>query len=102
VEIYSVQRCLNSGEYTEVVVPSRSDPEIVYTVTVTDVDDPEETLCECEGFVYRGHCAHQQIALDSICGWRTGDDEGQTIEQRRAKECPRCGGPTEWTMEVDE
>jgi rRNA maturation protein Nop10 len=105
VEVHNVQRCIQSGEYTEVLVPSRTDPKIVYTVLVTDVDEPEETLCECEGFLYRGRCAHQQIALDTICGWIDSGDEDenelQTNRQHTDRECPRCGGPTEWVMEAE-
>lgn len=100
VDLRSVQRCLNSGEYTEYEIPSRTDPDIVYTVLVEDPDDIEEVICECDGFVYRGRCAHQAIALDLVCRWEEGDEEEQTPEQRKQKICPRCGDDTEWSMEI--
>lgn len=101
MSIESVQRCLQSGEDCVVEIASHSDPDVVYAVEVFDFEDPEEIICECEGFVYRGYCSHQQEAVDALCRWHELDGpEEQTPEQRRAKICPRCGNETEWIMEV--
>lgn len=93
------QRCEESGEMVPIEVPSHSDPDKVYTVVI--VSDDEPPVCECEGFDFRGHCSHQQEALDARCTWdeATGP-EFQSNTQQRNGECPRCGGSTEGYMEL--
>lgn len=100
MDIHSVQQCLNSGEWTSYPVRSSSDPSRVYNVLITDPLVPDEAICECESFVFRGHCKHQRIALAMVCGWHEGSAEIQTDDQRKNKVCPRCAGDTEWVMEA--
>lgn len=82
-------------------VPSHSDPDKTYVVLIPSED--EDPICECRGFEVRGHCSHQQEALEAQCLWDEAyvDAEEQTPEQRHEQVCPRCGGPTEWYMEID-
>jgi hypothetical protein len=99
VDFRSVQQCLRTGEYSYEFVRSNTDADVEYSVLVVDPSDPTECICECEGFSFRGHCSHQDIAVGQLCAWREVDGpEKQTREQRRAKICPRCGEETEWIM----
>jgi hypothetical protein len=81
-------------------VPSHSEPGKVYTVLI--ISEDEDPVCECEGFEFRGHCSHQQEALAKQCHWDEGyaDAEPQSDILYHEEICPRCGGPTEWYMEV--
>lgn len=98
VDLINVQRCLNDGIMAEISVPSHSDPAVLYNVVIQSPNDPEDIVCECEGYLYRGYCSHQNEALAQICGWTEFEEEEQTDDQVRQKICPRCGGPTEWRM----
>jgi hypothetical protein len=99
VSITSYQRCCDLGEYRTYVVPSKSDPDKRYEVIVIDPDDPEQSLCDCEGFAYRGVCHHIVDTHANLCHWNSLDSEiEQTREQKREKICPVCAGPTEWKM----
>lgn len=88
------QRCTRNGPYTEVQVPSHSEPGKTYNVLVVDPEDPEESICECEGFSFRGICKHLDEAVDELCYWDS-NQESQSMRQKIHHICPRCGGPTE-------
>lgn len=96
MDLRSVQKCINSGVMTYIRVHSQSDPRKSYDVLVQDPIDPSESICECEGFEYRGRCSHQNIAHQYICGWEeiSGPEE-QNSNQRKQNICPRCSGETE-------
>ena len=96
--IVSYQRCCDLSEYRTVEVPSASDPDKRYEVIVIDPEDPEQSLCDCEGFAYRGRCHHINDVHAKLCRWNSFDGIEQTPEQRRNKICPVCSGPTEWKM----
>ena len=102
MDFISIQRCVNSGVYEYVQVASKSDSDRTYSVLVIDVENPEEGICECEGFNFRGTCKHLAIAAENVCGWNEllGPEE-QAGDQRRNKICPRCGGETEWVTITD-
>jgi hypothetical protein len=72
----------------------------VYNVTVVDPTDPEDAICECKGYDFRGHCSHQAIAIQRLCRWVEGQGPDQSNEQRKDKVCPRCGDQTEWIDDV--
>jgi len=43
--------------------------------------------------------------MDALCGWTELQEPKkftQTEEQRKLKVCPRCGGHTQWKMEVED
>jgi hypothetical protein len=90
-----IQQCETAEGWTTVDVPSHTDRDRVYTVVIQDPDDLDGVLCECEGYIHRGQCRHQQEALELLCAWKEGDSP-QTDEQRKNRECPRCGRPTDW------
>jgi len=99
VPIVSYQRCCDLSEYRTYKVWSQSDPDKTYEVIVIDPDDPEQSLCDCEGFTYRGTCHHINDVHAKLCRWNSLDSEiEQTREQKREKICPVCAGPTEWKM----
>lgn len=100
--IVSVQQCRTSGDFAPLEVPSHSTPGVTYTVIVQG-DDPADAICECEGFQFRGQCAHQAEAVGLKCNWtQLSGPEEQTHEHRVNKICPRCMGETEWVMELDD
>jgi hypothetical protein len=68
----------------------------VYEVLIPDPsDNPNEWICNCQGFHYRGHCAHQNEAYAKVCRWTEPEGpEQQTPAQTVGQVCPRCTGPT--------
>lgn len=103
--LMNVQQCRSAEGWQPIRIRSSSDPDKTYTVFVNPWHDPDTYVCQCEGYTYRGYCRHQLEAHEELCSWRTVidgklvDDE-QTSQQRLAKICPRCGGPTQWVTEV--
>lgn len=83
-----------------VSVESKSERGAWYNVWTSPWNPPDEYICECEGYGFRGHCSHQEKAEERVCRWSslTGPEE-QTKEQRQGKVCPRCYGPAQWIME---
>jgi hypothetical protein len=103
LKIVPVQVCRTSEGWWPVELPSASDPQMRYVVMVCPWGNAKENICECAGYTYRGECRHQVEAMDALCGWSELHEPKrhvQTDEQRTNKVCPRCGGPTKWTMEV--
>lgn len=104
-DLMAVQQCLSADGWAPVRILS-SDGENHYTVLVNPWGDPDENICQCEGYQFRGYCRHQRIASKELCGWTeviNGDldiSENQTDKQKLNKICPRCNGRTMWTMEV--
>jgi hypothetical protein len=96
-----IQVCETTFGWTTVEVESHSDPEKTYVCIVQEPDEIDEVMCDCEGYLYRGQCSHQQDALELLCLWREDrSSEKQTDEQSINRICPRCLGPTEWVVEV--
>lgn len=86
-----------------VKVRSTTNPDSIYRVYVNPWGAQEENICECRGYTYTGHCKHQMMAADMICGWSELDcDEQQNIFEKKSKMCPRCGGPTKIEVEVEQ
>lgn len=98
--LINVQQCRTSDEVVPILVPSHSEPGVSYTVIIRG-DDPDDAICECEGFNFRGKCSHQQEALRLKCNWtELVGPETQNDRQRQELICPRCSGDTEWVMEL--
>jgi hypothetical protein len=103
MDIRPFQTCRSLEGWFVVRIESSSDPGKRYVVHVNPWGDTAENICECQGYLYRGHCRHQTMAKDAVCGWQEGlGEEVQTEMQRKMKTCPRCGGPTRWEFEVVE
>jgi hypothetical protein len=99
-EIRPVQTCRTNEGWIPILVPS-STQKIDYTVLVCPWGLSRENICECQGYMYTGHCRHQKIADDKLCRWQElYGPEKQEEAQRKMMTCPRCGGQTKWTMEV--
>lgn len=97
-----IQECAQNQGWQEIQVPSASDPEVYYLVTVPPWDRTEdEAVCECYGYEYRGRCRHQREALSMICNWSSLDSEKQTADQEKRRICPECGGPTKVVLVSD-
>lgn len=79
---------------TVINVPSQSS-DSYYEVIIINPDDSSQNICECEGYVYRGHCSHQNEAMKYLCSWQEGE-EPQTPKERRLMLCPRCKSQTTW------
>jgi hypothetical protein len=95
------QHCISGDPYFEKFILSESEPGKVYNVWVSmPGDPPEEYICSCPGFTYRGRCKHQhQIEL---CKWHELiGPEKQTDEQQAEQICPRCGNKTNKELEDD-
>lgn len=96
MSLRQIHRCVSHQPYTVFDVPSKSQRNLIYEVySVFPDDPPEDYVCTCQGFCYRGTCAHQTLAHHDRCLWHElkGPEE-QTPEQKRDCQCPRCGGET--------
>lgn len=96
MSIVMTQRCISAEPWFEVQVPSASEEDKFYRVLVPWPDDGVDDLtCECQSFIFRGHCRHQEQAFESVCRWTSEEGpEEQTSVQRREHICPRCGRET--------
>jgi hypothetical protein len=95
------QHCLSSEPWFEIVVPSQSEEDKFYHVKVPYPDDEvDEFICECLGFVHRGHCIHQEMVDATLCQWTELDGpEVQSKSEKKSNICPRCGGETKRSTE---
>lgn len=102
MRLRKVHHCESLQPYTLIDVPSQSNPRLTYEVQIVDPNDPpEDWICGCEGFRFRGTCAHQRLAARMRCGWdELEGPEAQTPDERDRDMCPRCGGVTWTTTEV--
>jgi hypothetical protein len=101
---HQIQQCVSNQSYYVTEIPSRSQPGLIYEVYAPFADDPvEDYVCSCEGFNYRGRCAHQDMAAADRCLWSEAEGpEKQSPEQRATFTCPRCGGETfQTTVEIE-
>jgi hypothetical protein len=104
-ELRPYQACRTAEGWTPITIHSESQSGLRYLVLVCPWGVGRENICECPGYFHRGQCKHQLQAMDALCGWTEFQEPArfiQTPEQRKAKVCPRCGGPTLWRMEVVE
>lgn len=100
-EIKEAQYCVSTQPWFTIEVPSQSTPNLIYEVLVPFPDDPPtEFICSCQGYVHRGHCRHQAIAFGDLCGWKEGDEETQSEDQKTKHICPRCWGDTYEVAEI--
>lgn len=98
-----IQECAKVSGFVEVEVPSATDPDYFYLVTIPPWDRKEsEAVCECESYLFRGRCRHQREALGMVCNWTELDGQPQTAEQRSKYICPECGGKTQVVVIGDE
>jgi hypothetical protein len=95
----AMQCCSLDGWYPKLVTSS-SDPDKEYVVHVNPwANRSEQHVCECMSYHYRGQCKHQKTAHLEHCGWNEMEGpEEPTEEQRRDRICPRCNGPSMWSM----
>ncbi len=96
-----IQVCTTRLGWQPVQVPSQSEPGKNHLVSVNLDIAFGQWVCDCKGFLYRGRCNHQIMAVDYVCFWQEGDEE-QTPEERRARVCPRCMKRTRWEVVIDE
>lgn len=97
---HAYQACIKGVGWQPVEVPSSSGDE-TYVVLVNPWGITHENLCHCQGYIYRGHCRHQQIAADSVCRWsELRAPDSQTRQQHKDRICPSCGGPTKYEIEA--
>jgi hypothetical protein len=86
------QACHADRKTFRIVVPSTSDAETQYEITGSFVDGIVN--CTCPGFKFRGTCKHLTVEIEE-CGWNgLESSEPQTLEQKEAHICPRCGSKT--------
>jgi|ERR1017187_9968474 hypothetical protein len=95
-ELRQVQHCVSAEPWFEISIGSHTTPGVEYRVKVAWPDDTQdELICECESFLYRGRCRHQQEAFGILCRWHQLEGpEEQTPAQAREHICPRCGDET--------
>lgn len=94
------QQCSSLNGWVPVEVSSRSQPGVIYLVLVAPWGDVAENICECEGYYFRGFCAHQKIARQMLCGWTELGVRArqQTDSNRNLMICPECGQKTMWAF----
>jgi hypothetical protein len=100
MEIRPYQICASADGWYPIRVES-SDQDQYYTVMVCPWGEPQDHICECAGYTYRGSCRHQDLAQRFRCGWK--EIESETKQNKLEKEdmkCPKCGGLTKWTIQV--
>ena len=105
MKIQPYQTCRTSEGWQPIKVPSQSREGDSHLVMVCPWGNPRENICDCPGYYYRFECRHQLEAMDLVCGWselHRPQKFVQTEQQRTNRVCPRCGGPTDWRMEVIE
>lgn len=101
MELKPYQICRSNDGWLPVVISSSSS-EHKYRVYVNPWGHTMENICECKGYIYTGHCKHQDLAADRVCGWSELDCEDQQSKDQKAnRQCPRCGGPTKIEVEID-
>lgn len=104
-QIVAKQQCRTLDGWYPHEVTSSQDEDQKYVVHVNPwANRSEQHVCECKGYQFRGRCRHQKEAHQNHCGWNAAESvESQTPEQERNRICPRCGGPTHYSMwEVNE
>ena len=102
MDLKPYQICRSNDGWLPVRILSTTDPENAYRVYVNPWGQEHENICECRGYTYTGHCKHQGMAADSVCGWSEIDClEQQTEFEKSHKKCPRCGGPTKVEVDID-
>jgi len=90
--LWLAQKCGQLSHATTTKVPSGSNPQLSYTVTVRG----NTGTCTCPGNHYRGRCKHVEQALAALCTWTSEHGaEQQSLQQNVSCVCPRCLGPTE-------
>lgn len=99
-DLIPYQSCRRNEGWVPVNVASDSTKGLDYVVLVSPWGNPNDNICECPGYHFRGACKHQIIAMQKTCWWNELDGEPQTEEQRQNKVCPRCKGPTRWELQV--
>lgn len=88
------QECNTVGHFQEFIIPSKTNPGLDYKVLIHPLDPKNKSFCECEGFHFRKHCSHIDIASNWRCDWIEGKGVRQSIEEQVNHKCPKCGDKT--------
>jgi hypothetical protein len=100
MEIRPYQICVSADGWYPIRVES-SNQDQHYTVMVCPWGEPQDHICECAGYTYRGSCRHQDLAQRYRCAWKQLEsDVQQNDSEIKDMKCPKCGGPTKWTIQV--
>lgn len=88
-----------TGAQTEFEIPSDSDPDVTYTVTIPADESRDAPHCACKSLKYRVHgrdernnpqCKHMERARRMRCPWRESINE-PAFDDGGELHCPRCG-----------
>jgi len=85
------QKCIAERRVFEITVPSSSGKD---EYQIRGSFEGGNLSCSCKGFRFTGSCKHTRLRIEE-CGWDSLESvEVQTLTQKAAHECPRCGRRT--------
>lgn len=100
-----IQQCSHKevDGWISIPVPSSNPASGTYSVTIPPwgMEDLSEVICECVGYLFRGHCKHIGQAISMVCNWDSENEFTQTESQERQMICPKCGSKTQ-AVEVED
>jgi hypothetical protein len=86
------QKCIAEREVFTMNVPSNTKQGMFYKVK--GYVERGHIECSCPAFKFGGKCKHTDLHTEE-CGWdESSSPEVQSLAQKDARECPRCGQRT--------